>query len=210
MKTFRDFEIVGGAERARAEFVETEPRDAGGLPLNAEFAAANVQQDCMRRSARSQTLPGVLHRFVGSGSERRIIDRRGHQLAQAEILRAGDLQHIELLLQQRDERKEELAVDAVLVEFVGWPVRGRDNHHIVFKQALEQPAQNHRIGNVGDLNFVEAQQLRLRRHGLRRIRDQTILASATLTRLAQERVLREHEFVKVHAALLLHRRRLEE
>jgi hypothetical protein len=58
-------------------------------------------------------------------------------------------------LQQRDEGQEELPVQPVLVQIVGRPVRGGDHHHAGGEQRLEQPPDDHRVGDVGDLHLVE-------------------------------------------------------
>ena len=63
-----------------------------------------------------------------------------------------------MLLEQRDERQEQRAVEPVLVELVGRDVRGRHHHDAELEQPREQPAEDHRVGDVGDVEFVEAEQ----------------------------------------------------
>ena len=73
-------------------------------------------------------------------------------------VRAAEPHHLHVLLDHGDERQEQRAVEAVLVELVGRHVRGRDHHHAELEQTREQAAENHRIGDIGDVEFVEAQQ----------------------------------------------------
>jgi len=56
-----------------------------------------------------------------------------------------------------------MAVQAVFVEIGRVAIRCRDDHDTGLEQFLEQTAQNHRIGNIGHLHFVEAQEACLRR-----------------------------------------------
>lgn len=71
---------------------------------------------------------------------------------------AIELEQVETRFQQVDEGQEELAVDAVLVEIIRMPVGGRYHDHAFLEQAFKQAAQDHGIGNIRDLEFVEGQQ----------------------------------------------------
>ena len=85
-----------------------------------------------------------------------------------------------------------------LYKFIRRPVRGGHDHHAFGEQALEQPPQDHRVGDVGDLHFVEAQQPRLLGDLPGGLGDELILARSRLrARLAQARVRGQHEFVEV-------------
>ena len=113
-----------------------------------------------------------------------------------------------------DERHEQGAVQSVLVEIVRRHVRGGDHHDAALEQLREQPPEDHGVGNVGDVKFVEAEQPGLLRQ-LRGGEPDRILAGM----LAELHILPagvnalvhvEHEFVKMRAALARHRARLEE
>ena len=128
---------------------------------------------------------------------------------------AAQLEDLQALLHQVDERQEAVALQAVLVEIVGRAVGGGDHRDAFVEQGLEQAAEDHRIGDVGDLEFVEAEQARLggdragdRHDGVgfgRRALGRELLAAAVQALLDLE-----HEFVEVHAPLLGHRRVGEE
>ena len=92
-----------------------------------------------------------------------MVDRLAVQPGQAVVAAAVELEHIELLLQERDERQKPLALQPVLVELVRRAVGGRDDHHPGVEQRGEQALEDHRIGDVLDLELVEAQQRRLGR-----------------------------------------------
>ena len=85
----------------------------------------------------------------------------GLHAAEAIIRGAGQRHHIEVAFHEFDGRHKQVAVKAVLVELAGRQVGSGDNDRAVGQQGLEQAAHNHRIGNVADLHFIEAQNLRL-------------------------------------------------
>ena len=67
---------------------------------------------------------------------------------------------IKMIRQQPDERQEQLPVQPARVQVVGMEVRGRDDGHSGLEELLEQSSDNHGIGNVGDLHFIQAEELR--------------------------------------------------
>ncbi len=75
--------------------------------------------------------------------------------------RSSDRFHV--LFQQRDERKEELAVEAIPIEPLGRRVGGGNDNDLAREQGLEQPGEDHRIRNIGDRKLIEAEQPRLGR-----------------------------------------------
>ena len=93
----------------------------------------------------------------------------------------------------------------------GWPlnrssgrgVGGRHHHHRAVEQRLEQPAEDHRIGDVVDLELVEAQQRRFGgdRIGQRRDRVLALRVGPLPGMNAAVRVL--HEAVEMNAPLAL-------
>ena len=114
---------------------------------------------------------------------------------------AVELEHVELLLDQGDERHEMLAVEPVFVEVARRTVGGGDDRHaLVADQRAEQATHDHRVGAVVDHHLVEreAVQVLANRGGDQRDR----IAALGLARLAQALVNLEHEGVEVDAALL--------
>ncbi len=151
------------------------------------------------RSGAGQRPPHPVERLRGGGPKRRHIDRRAGELAQPVVGGGVEAHDFGVMLEQRDERQEQAAIQAVAIEFVGRHVGGRDQHQPGREQALEQARQDHRVGDVLDLELVEAEQSHLAgdRRGHRRDR----IATASLARNVNPLVGLGHEFVEMDAAL---------
>ena len=142
------------------------------------------------------------------------------QAIQAEVAGAGHLDHLAALFDQRDEGREQLAVDAILVEVVGRTVRGRHQHGAQIEQRLEQTTQDHGVGDVGDLELVETEQARLPGDELRHRTDRIVALVRAETRLARrgvplapladQAVHLRHEDLEVVALFVLNPRGVEE
>ena len=83
-----------------------------------------------------------------------------------------------------------------------------DHHHLVLEQRLEQAPDDHRVGDVGDVHFIEAQQRRLVGDGSRDLGNG--IAGMRLAGLGDAVVHLGHELVEMRAALVAVGRRLEE
>ena len=101
--------------------------------------------------------------------------------------------------EKRDEGQEQAAVEAVAIEVFGRGVGGRDQHQAGANSALEQARQDHRIGDVLDLEFVEAEEPHLvgDRGGDRRDRIAADPPADDVDALMDV----GHEFVEMDAAL---------
>jgi hypothetical protein len=86
------------------------------------------------------------------------------QRAQAVVDTRVHLQHVEPLLDELDRRQEALALQAVGPQAVRRIVRRHHEHDARGEQRVEQAAQDHRIGDVRDMELVEADQAPLARH----------------------------------------------
>ena len=73
----------------------------------------------------------------------------------------GQSHDVHARVQHRDERHEQSAVEPILVKLVRRYIRGRDDNDVAFKQPREKATEDHRIRNIGDVEFVEAQELSL-------------------------------------------------
>ena len=95
-----------------------------------------------------------------------------------------------------------LAVEAVLVQFGGRPVRSGDNRHsLVEDKRAEQPAHDHRVGGIVDHHLVEAKAFEIpgkpgRNRG-------NWIAAFLLAFLAQQRVDFEHKGMEMDPAFLV-------
>ena len=108
--------------------------------------------------AAGQPPPGFVERGFGLGVGRHVPDRHAGELLQPEIGARIEPHHLAVLFQQRDERQEQRAVEAVLVEVVRRQVGGRHHDDAELEQPREQPGEDHGVGDVGDVEFVEAEQ----------------------------------------------------
>jgi hypothetical protein len=136
------------------------------------------------------------------------------QLFQPEVGARGEPRHLHVLLDHRDEGQKQRAIEPAAVEIVRRDVRGGDDHDAEFEQPREQPAEDHRVGDVGDVEFVEAQQPRILGDGVGGQPDRLGVGDlAVLEQIAEmARTLVDvgHELVEMHPALAHHRRRREE
>jgi len=107
-----------------------------------------------------------------------------------------------------DERQEQRAVEPVLVEIVRRHVGRRDQHHAVLEQPSKQTAENHGVGDVGDVEFVEAQQPGLIGDLVGDVADRIAVADLAelqlMSHLAHALVHVGHELVEVRPPLAPH------
>ncbi len=131
-----------------------------------------------------------------------------HQPRQPVVAPAVQLDPVEAVVQQLDKRQEAVALQSVLVEPVRRPVRGRDNDRAGLEQRPEQPFEDHRVGDVVDLELVEAQEHRLGGEIGGDLGNRLGRAGAALAFDAGVHV--EHEGVEMHPPLVGDRRRGEQ
>ena len=84
----------------------------------------------------------------------------------------------------------------VRVEAVGREVGRRDDADAIGEQGIEQPVQDHRVGDVGDVELVEADQAEAPRHRLAQVLER-VARPAHLGELAMDLA---HELVEVESA----------
>jgi hypothetical protein len=137
-----------------------------------------------------------LERAVGGRPERLVVGSGIAQPLEPVVDRPVQRDHVDPLAQERDERQEQLALQPVPVEPLGRPVRGRDHDHALLEQPGEQPAQDHRVGDVDDVELVEAEQPDVARD-VGRDRAQRI-GELRPALLVQALLRLEHEGVEMH------------
>ncbi|MNE07279.1 hypothetical protein D3C80_998920 [compost metagenome] len=69
---------------------------------------------------------------------------------------AVDVDDLGILLDQRNGRQEARALQAVLVQAIRHDVRSRDQGYAVLEQFFHQGAKDHGVGDVGNEEFIEA------------------------------------------------------
>ena len=111
-----------------------------------------------------------------------------------------------MLFEQADRRHEARALQTFLVQVIRRDVGGCDQRDAALEQPAEQVAEQHRIGDVGDEQLVEAQDARLLRDPV----GDAVERVGLLLVLLQLVVHRLHEAVEVAALLVAERQALEE
>ena len=102
--------------------------------------------------------PGRIERGRRVVVGRHVPDLLAGELLQPEIGAGRELMHLHVPLDHGDERQEQRAVESIAVQVAGRDVRGRDHHDAELEQPREQAAEDHGVGNVGDVELVEAEQ----------------------------------------------------
>ena len=215
MEMLGDAQEIGGTHRLGAPVQEVRHGAARRSARHLDVATLGAQHARLAVGAVGHGPERLVELLVRPGAERGQVDIEIAQALHAVVLGAAQLEHFQPLLDQLDEGQEPVALQAVLVEIVGRAVGGRDHRHALVEQHLEEAREDHRIGDVGDLEFVEAEQPGLRRNCPGDRHDRVVLGRRTpgrqlLAAAVQALVHLEHELVEVHAALLRHRRVGEE
>ena len=203
-------QIVGGAQGLLAQGGEGEHRHAAGGAGHLDPPAAHGQLLRPAFIAVGEGAEDLDQAGVGLGAGRAQIDLHVAQALQPVVDRAFQRHHVDLAQQQVDEGQEAVAVEAVLVEAARRPVRGGDDHDAVLEQALEQAAQNHGIGDVDDVELVEAEQPVLGREPRRPAPCSGSSRPPSCRSRVQPLLHVQHELVEVHPPLRLERHRGEE
>ena len=101
------------------------------------------------------------------------------------------------MLEQRDRRQQVLPLQAVRIKVVGPVVRRQNEHRAEPEQRGQQPAKDHRVGDVGNVKFVEADQPVAAGDPRRHRRQRVFLARERLQLVVDA----FHESMKVNAGL---------
>src|SRR5262245_14120504 len=115
--------------------------------------------ELMRRSGIArQPPPRIVERDLGLVVIRHVPGWHAGKLFQSEINSRVEAYDVTMPFQQRNERQEQSAVQSVFVEIARREIRGCDHEDVEFEQSGEQTAEDHCVGDVGDMEFVEAKQ----------------------------------------------------
>ena len=129
-------------------------RHANGAPLHQQILR-------LPGVTRGQAPPGLIECSFRRPIGGNVPHWRAAELFQPKIGTGIELHDLHVLLDERDERQEQRTIEAVLVKLARRYVRCRDHHHTELEQVLEQSPKNHGVGDVGDVELVEAKQPRL-------------------------------------------------
>ena len=141
-------------------------------------------------------------------------DRLAGELLEPEVGARRELHDLHVLLDERDERQEQRAVQSVLIELLRRDVGGRHHDDAQLEQTREQSTEDHGVSDVGDVEFVETQEPCLLGDRRGRKPDRILAADRAeldlAAKLAHAVVHVAHELMKVRAPLALHCARREE
>ncbi|KAF1068904.1 MAG: hypothetical protein GAK45_01234 [Pseudomonas citronellolis] len=158
MEDLRQLDVIVLATRAIAQLAELEPGHVITGQSRTNLAVLDAQRVVAGGGGaiRRQRLEVTRHGLIGLLAERPVVKLGLLEGAQTVIDAAIDVDHFGVLLDQRDRRQEAGTLQAVFVETVWHDVGGRDQAHAILEQLVEQGGKNHRVGNVGDEELVEA------------------------------------------------------
>jgi hypothetical protein len=169
----------------------------------------------LRASSRAPpSCPPARHRHASSTAAsaaacRHVPYRHAREFFQPKVCARVKPHHVHAFFEHFDKRHEQGAVQSIFVKLDGRHIRGSDNHDAALEQLREQAAEDHCIGDVGDVKFVEAQKPRLAsqiaRRQLDRVRAGVLADLHSLPEGVNAFVHVEHEFVEMRATLA-HRR----
>src|SRR6516225_5276525 len=125
---FGDREVIDGGERSLAELGKPEPRDRTRSARDDERTPFYEEGRALAGRFVGQLGKGAFERVVRWLAGRVMIDRPADQAGKAIIAPAVELEHVELVLEQANEREKELALQAVFVEPVRCKVGRRHDH----------------------------------------------------------------------------------
>ena len=150
-----------------------------------------------------QPPPCIVKRGLGLGVIRHVPGWHAGKLLKPEIDACLKAHDVTVTLQQGDERQEKSAVQPILVEIARRKIRGGDHDHTEFEQPREQAAEDHGVGDVRDMEFVEAKEPALFRYRRRGALNRIVIGLAVLEFLPIDMdtfVHVGHEFVKVNSS----------
>ncbi|MCO5612280.1 hypothetical protein L7F22_066545 [Adiantum nelumboides] len=151
-------EVILAADQDEAPLARLQVLHLGDQALDPGDGVVRVGR---RSPVASPSLEGGVEGGARLGVGGNVVDGRAAELLQPEVGTGVEPDDVHALLQGRDEGQEQRPVQAALVEPVGLDVRGRHHRDAPPEQGIEQATQEHRVGDVGDGELVEAQQCRL-------------------------------------------------
>ena len=121
-----------------------------------DLPAIDIEAKRPRNRTRRHIMPDRIDRRT-SLARRLKIHLRARQPVLAIILRALQFNHVQMRVNELDERQKQRPVQPVLVQVLRRPVRRGDDHHPARQQLFKQAPDDHRIGDIADLHLVKRQ-----------------------------------------------------
>src|SRR4029453_12480353 len=152
-----------------------------------------------------QPAPRFVERGLGLVIIRHVPGWHAGKLFQPEVYSRFKANDVAMALQQKNKRQKESAGQSFLIEIARREIRGRDHDDAEFEQSREETAEDHCVGDVGDMEFVEARHPTFFRYHWCRALNRIELSSFAVLELLPEDmntfVYVGHEFVKMNSSL---------
>ena len=186
-------QIIRLRARAAAEVGEAKPYDIGRARDRGHGAAGDFNLRGEIHPAGQPLVCGAhLRVFAAVGRGFKIRGRPGKG-AHAIVGVAFQRKNLQALVQQGDGGQKAVARQPVGIQFVGGVVGGRHKTDAAVQHSAQHSPQYHRVGNVGDMKLVEADEVVFARQAVGDLRQRVALPFAGL----HVRVKAAHELVKV-------------
>ena len=153
-----NFQIVILRAWPTAQGAKVKPHHATRLAPRHDFAGLNVQHRIFVVHL-GELIKGVRHLGIGLRPQRGVVELDLFQRAASVIGTVVHVDDFHALVQQRNRRQDTVTVQAIRVQAVGLKIGGGDEAHAILKQRRQQTMQDHGIGDVGHVEFIEADQL---------------------------------------------------
>ena len=140
--------------------LEPKPDDAVGRAAIGDRSSEQLERAALVAFVGRDGFEELREPLIRELARRRLIHVGAFERAQPIVDAAVDVHDFGVLFQQRDRRQEALALQAAGVELVGHDVRRCGERHAAREQAGEHVAEQHRVGDVGDGELVEANDAR--------------------------------------------------
>ena len=196
MELRREFEIVVLRTRTAAQHRKIEPDNAACAPARTDRARFDIEHRIVVVGL-GNPLEGLCELALRGLTPWRDVGLDPLHRAASVIDPPVDLHDVEPILQQLDRRQHAVAVQTFGIQPIGRVVRRDDEADIEREQALEQAVKDHRISDVRDMEFIEADQPMAVRDAPRDFVERVRGA----LQIVQFRMHAAHEFVEVHACL---------
>ena len=161
-----------------------------------------------------EALPGIVERGLRFGVRRHIPGGDTGQFFQTKVGARVEPHDLAIFFQQLQERQKQRAVEPAFVQPARCDVRGRHHDDAEFEQPGEKPPKDHGVGDIGDVEFIEAEQLRFAGDGRGGALDRILIGQRAVFHFLavgmNPLVHIRHELMKMRAAFALDRARLEE
>ena len=200
-----DFQIVVLRSGTTAERAEIKPDDAASPADGPDLPGLDLHHRILVLGF-CQLGERLLHGDLGRFTQRTVVQLHVGQGTLTVVRAVVHVDDLQPLLEQLDGRENPVAMQSVRVQAIGVEVGGGHETNARLEQSVQQPVQDHRVGDVGHVELVEADELVT----LGDTSSQFVQRIDRALQLAQLAVHLAHELVEVQPRLAPDRNRVVE